>query len=176
MNRDYYPANQQAPSPSSHGNIYPPPAVAQPQMPFSDPFQSSRDPFLPGGGGGSRRSSLGLSSRSWPQNQGTWDKSHFCDACKACNAPGAGCKNNITIPEHGSSSVEPDTAMRWPCTLLESSQQSTFWWELSASQTNLLCHMSPDRRFGDEPKRGGPLPRPERSAMQRSSTCDSSSL
>lgn len=74
MNRDYYPSSQPAPSPSSHApSVYAPPAAAQPQMPFSDPFQSSRDPFLHGPGGG-RRSSLGLSSRAWPQNQGTWEQ------------------------------------------------------------------------------------------------------
>lgn len=61
--------NQTAPPPASHASPFPPPTTQQPpmQIPFSDPFHSSRDPFLPGG---SRRSSLGLSSRAWPPSQG----------------------------------------------------------------------------------------------------------
>ena len=59
----------QAPTPPT----YPPPFqthAAQPpmQMPFSDPFQTNRDPFLHSSH--SRRGSIGVSSRAWPPTQG----------------------------------------------------------------------------------------------------------
>lgn len=66
---------QTALQPSTHHHSpFPPPHTTQPpaQMPLSDPFQTNRDPFLHRG---SRRDSVGLSSRAWPPAPGTF--SHF---------------------------------------------------------------------------------------------------
>lgn len=73
-------------TPSSHTSPFPPPANQPPVViPFSDPFQTNRDPFLPSGG---RRGSLGLSSRAWPGAQGT---SPFLDSRRTAigTSPGA---------------------------------------------------------------------------------------
>ncbi|TKA82735.1 hypothetical protein B0A55_01269 [Friedmanniomyces simplex] len=53
------------------------PQTAQPpvQIPFSDPFQTSRDPFFPGGYAG--RESFGGPQRAWPPIQGTFDWTLF---------------------------------------------------------------------------------------------------
>jgi hypothetical protein len=62
--------NHTAPPPSNHASPFPPPTAQPPAItPFADPFQINRDPFFPSG---SRRGSLGLSSRAWPPAQGTF--------------------------------------------------------------------------------------------------------
>ncbi|SMY20345.1 unnamed protein product [Zymoseptoria tritici ST99CH_1A5] len=66
--------HESVPPPSNHPSSYPPPTAQPPiQIPFSDPFQTSRDPFYPGG----RRDSIGLSSRAWqPSAQGPSSQHH----------------------------------------------------------------------------------------------------
>ncbi|USW46692.1 Putative histone deacetylation protein Rxt3 [Septoria linicola] len=51
---------------SSHPSPYMPSTAQPTQIPFADPFQANRDPFLPGGG---RRGSAGVPSRAWPPTQ-----------------------------------------------------------------------------------------------------------
>ena len=72
---------------ASSNPAYPPPfhmSTAQPptQIPFSDPFSRSRDPFLPGSHG--RKGSLGPGPPGWPPAQGTFKsllhKSELCGA------------------------------------------------------------------------------------------------
>lgn len=47
----------------------PPPGQPPVQIPYADPFQTSRDPFIPGAHG--RRESVG-NGRAWPSSQGTF--------------------------------------------------------------------------------------------------------
>ncbi|KXT06465.1 hypothetical protein AC578_5990 [Pseudocercospora eumusae] len=100
--------NQTAPPPSSHSSPFPPPTAQPPvQIPFSDPFSTHRDPFLPGGGG-----SAGPPSRGWPPAQGNVNSSsqaqpHHHHLAQPSHTPNPGHSLPPPPPANGMSSMPP---------------------------------------------------------------------
>lgn len=61
----------------SSAQLHPPPTQPPPQIPFSDPFRSSKDPFFPNSDRSRRRGSLGVQARVWPSPPGKPQASFF---------------------------------------------------------------------------------------------------